>query len=124
MSVHVCMCLCVQRKMKMKQLQSLCEVEGVEGGESELVMRFPTPYGVFASNENLISVQDASFGWGSTASSSSSNLESSTEADNLLFEKVDFVIGSKARIAILGRNGCGKWHAVPHFPPLVHFLSG
>ena len=52
----------LQRKMKMKQLQSMMEVEGVEE-ESELVMRFPRPYGVFDASENLISVRDASFAW-------------------------------------------------------------
>ena len=69
------------------------EVEGVEE-ESELVMRFPRPYGVFSANENLISVRDAAFGW------------SDTELP--LFEGVDFTIGANARIAILGKNGCGE----------------
>ena len=84
----------LQRKMKMKQLQSIMEVEGVEE-ESELVMRFPRPYGVFDASENLISVRDASFAW--------------TEGTEPLFEKVDFTISSKARITILGKNGCGEW---------------
>lgn len=69
------------------------EVEGVEE-ESELVMRFPKPYGVFDAGENLISVRDASFAW--------------TEGGEPLFKDVDFTIGSKARITILGKNGCGK----------------
>ncbi len=83
----------LQRKMKMKQLESLMEVEGVEE-ESELVMRFPKPYGIFSPTENLISVKDASFAW--------------SEDQPPLFEKVDFTIGSRARIAILGKNGCGE----------------
>lgn len=80
--------------MKMKQLEALMEVEGVEE-ESELVMRFPKPYGIFNANENLISVRDASFAW--------------SEDQPPLFEKVDFTIGSRARIAILGKNGCGEF---------------
>ncbi len=82
-----------QRKMKMKQLENLMEVEGIEE-ESELVMRFPRPYGVFGPNENLISVNNASFAW--------------HEGQAPLFEHVDFTIGSRARIAILGKNGCGE----------------
>ena len=70
------------------------EVEGVEE-ESELVMRFPKPYGIFSPTENLISVKDASFAW--------------SEDQPPLFEKVDFTIGSRARIAILGKNGCGTY---------------
>ena len=42
-------CLYYQRKMKMKQLESLLEVEGLEE-ESELVMRFPRPYGTFGAS--------------------------------------------------------------------------
>jgi ATPase subunit of ABC transporter with duplicated ATPase domains len=78
--------------MKMKQLESMMEVDGVEE-DSELVMRFPRPYGVFDAGENLISVRDASFAW-------------SPESPPL-FEKVDFTVGAKARITILGKNGCG-----------------
>jgi ABC-type molybdenum transport system ATPase subunit/photorepair protein PhrA len=79
--------------MKMKQLESMMEVEGVEE-ESELVMRFPKPFGVFDAGENLISVRDASFAW--------------AEGGEPLFKDVDFTIGSKARITILGKNGCGR----------------
>ena len=68
------------------------EVEGVEE-ESELVMRFPKPFGVFSADENLISVREASFAW--------------SEGEEPLFEHVDFTIGAKARITILGKNGCG-----------------
>ena len=35
-----------QRKMKLKQLEALVEVESVEE-DGELVMIFPTPFGVF-----------------------------------------------------------------------------
>lgn len=76
----------------MKQLQSLIEVDTVQE-ESELVMKLPTPYGVFSENENLISAKNAAFGW---------------DDENLLFSDVDFVINSKARIVILGKNGCGR----------------
>jgi ABC-type transport system involved in cytochrome bd biosynthesis fused ATPase/permease subunit len=78
--------------MKMKQLESLMEVEGVEE-DSELIMRFPKPYGIFDATENLISVRDVGFAW--------------SETSEPLFEQVDFVVGAKARIAILGKNGCG-----------------
>lgn len=93
-----------QRKMKMKQLESLVEVEGLEE-DSELVMRFPRPYGVFGASENLISVQNASFAW--------------AEGAEPLFENVDFTISSKARIAILGKNGCGECINVLSKFPLV-----
>lgn len=79
--------------MKMKQLENLMEVEGIEE-ESELVMRFPKPYGIFSPTENLISVKDSAFSWG--------------DGQPNLFEKVDFTIGARARIAILGKNGCGE----------------
>jgi len=86
-----------QRKMKMKQLQALTEVEGVED-ESELVMRFPSPYGSFDPNDNLIAVNGAAFGYG----------EAVGGQGGLLFSGVDFCVGCRARIAILGKNGCGK----------------
>jgi ATP-binding cassette subfamily F protein 3 len=86
-----------QRKMKQRQLAALCEVEGVED-ESELVMRFPKPYGSFDSNNNLIAVESASFGY--------PGYEGTEQG--LLFSGVDFCVGCRARIAILGKNGCGK----------------
>lgn len=79
--------------MKMKQLQNLNEVERVEE-DSELKMHFPKPFGYFDQNENLISVQDVSFSWGPD--------------EPKLFDEVDFVVSPRARLAILGRNGCGK----------------
>lgn len=87
-----------QRKMKMKQLESMIEVEGVEE-DSELVMRFPKPFGVFDADENLISVRDVSFSWPT---------EAGEAPQPPLFEHVDFTVGAKARIAILGKNGCGE----------------
>lgn len=78
--------------MKIKQLEAMMEVEKVEE-DSELVMHFPKPYGVFDLTENLISIKNASFAW---------------PESEPLFEKVDFSIGAKARLAILGKNGCGK----------------
>jgi ATP-binding cassette subfamily F protein 3 len=81
-----------QRRMKIKQLEGLMEVERVEE-DSELVMNFPKPYGVFDSTENMIAIKDVSFSW---------------PGQEPLFEKVDFCIGARARLAILGKNGCGK----------------
>lgn len=86
------LCHLQQRKMKIKQLESLMEVEKVEE-DSELIMTFPKPYGVFDRNENMISIKNASFAWPDREP---------------LFENVDFSIGAKARLAILGKNGCGK----------------
>lgn len=93
-----------QRKMKMKQLESMMEVESVEE-DSELVMRFPRPFGVFDAEENLISVRDVSFSWPT---------EAGEEPQPPLFEGVDFTVGAKARIAILGKNGCGEWPLWDH----------
>ncbi len=78
--------------MKIKQLEGLMEVEKVEE-DSELVMHFPKPYGVFDSNENMIAIKDVTFAW---------------PDQEPLFEKVDFCIGARARLAILGKNGCGE----------------
>jgi ABC transporter len=44
-----------QRKMKLKQLEALVEVESVEE-DSELVMIFPTPFGVFDRSAALLSL--------------------------------------------------------------------
>jgi len=68
--------------------------------DKELVLRFPKPYGSFRENETLIAVNGASFGWEAT--------EGSSVPSSLLFEEIDMTIGPKARIAILGKNGCGK----------------
>lgn len=81
-----------QRKMKQKQLQALTEVEEVEE-DSELVLSIPRPYGVFEQSEKLLAVQNVSFAWPGSAP---------------LFAAVDFVVSPRARIAILGKNGCGK----------------
>ncbi len=79
----------------MKQLESLIEVEAVED-EAAIIMTFPKPHGYFEKNLNLISVRNASFSW-------SPDVEP-------LFQNVDFCVGPMARMAILGRNGCGKIH--------------
>ena len=81
-----------QRKMKVKQLQALVEVEDVEE-ESELVLNLPRPHGVFDASEKLLAVRDVSFAW---------------PGGEPLFANVDFVVTPRARLAILGKNGCGK----------------
>lgn len=81
-----------QRKMKQKQLQALVEVEEVEE-ESELTLSIPSPYGVFDQSEKLLSVANVSFAW---------------PDQQPLFQGVDFVVTTRARVAILGKNGCGK----------------
>mmetsp|Transcript_25219 Transcript_25219/g.24139 ORF Transcript_25219/g.24139 Transcript_25219/m.24139 type:complete len:293 (+) Transcript_25219:379-1257(+) len=78
--------------MKLKQLESLIEVEAVEE-DSELVMSFPKPFGVFDRNEDLVKISKASFAW---------------PGEKSLFADVEFNVGSKARFALLGKNGCGK----------------
>jgi ATPase subunit of ABC transporter with duplicated ATPase domains len=78
--------------MKIRQLETLMEIEKVEE-ESEVVLRFPEPYGVFDTNENLISVKDVSFAW---------------PDEKPLFSKVDFCVVPRSRLAILGKNGCGE----------------
>ncbi len=88
-----------QRKMKMKQLEKLIEVEKYEP-EAELVLKFPKPYCIFEEKETLISVKDLGFAW--------------TDDDNqvvgdYLFKDVDFTVTKGARIAILGKNGCGTY---------------
>lgn len=86
-----------QRRMKMKQLEKLMEVERVED-EAELVLRLPKPYCCIGEDEVLVSLNNASFAWDT----------SSEEEDLLLFKGVNLTVRSKDRIAILGKNGCGK----------------
>lgn len=81
-----------QRKMKIKQLEKMAEIEEVEE-DADLTITLPEPNGVFAENEKLISVMSASFAY---------------EAQDPLFVDVDFAVNSHARLAILGKNGCGK----------------
>lgn len=81
-----------QRKMKIKQLEKMSEIEEVEE-DAELTITLPEPNGVFADNEKLISVMSASFAY---------------EGQEPLFGDVDFAVNSHARLAVLGKNGCGK----------------
>ena len=124
-----------QRKMKMKQLAALQEVHVAEE-DSELVLKLPKPHGIFNGNEKLLSVQNVSFAWpmasaATGAGAADGNVakeevkdegkdeEEEEEEENAkpakakkyhkpLFEKVDFVVQARARVAFLGRNGCGK----------------
>lgn len=82
-----------QRKMKVKQLESMIEVEMVEE-DSEVVIHLPKGYGIFDDNEKLLGINDVSFSW--------------TSDTPVLFERVDFCVQPRARIAIMGKNGCGK----------------
>jgi ATPase subunit of ABC transporter with duplicated ATPase domains len=82
-----------QRKMRMKQLETLMEVEEVEE-DSELVMTFPKPFGVFDDDEVLLSGTKMAFGYA---------------GEEELFRDVELVISAKARVAILGKNGCGMY---------------
>ena len=125
-----------QRKMKMKQLAALQEVNIAEE-DSELVLKLPKPHGIFNGNEKLLSIQNVSFAWPKakaapaagedSASGQNEGEEGEGEGDGddghngdevvaveakqyhpPLFEKVDMVVQAKARLAFLGRNGCGK----------------
>ena len=59
-----------------------------------------SPHPLFPSNEKLVSISKASFAWPGEAS---------------LFQDVEFNVSSKARFALLGKNGCGK-----SFDPCVY----
>ena len=96
-----------QRKSKMKKLDKLGvmaqdgkrwkasydgdaeEVEDVEE-EEEVVLRFPDP-GSF--DNEMIVLEQVKFGYNKT---------------KILFEDVDMTVNLSSRIALLGRNGCGK----------------
>lgn len=80
-----------QRKMKMKQLDNMDDIEEIEA-EAAMTFSIPEPHGHFTSDEVLIGVERSSFGW---------------PGGELLFEGVDFVVGPRARIGIIGKNGCG-----------------
>jgi len=82
-----------QRKMKIKQLEALVDVEAIEE-DSQLIMKFPEPNGVFEDHETLVEVSGpAEFGW--------------PDQENL-FSNVEFNVQAKARMVVLGKNGCGK----------------
>jgi ATPase subunit of ABC transporter with duplicated ATPase domains len=81
-----------QKKMRMKKLEGMEDIEEVEE-DAEGTFSIPPPSGVFDKDEVLIGVERASFGWG--------------QGQPDLFEGVDFVVCPKARIAIIGKNGCG-----------------
>jgi ATP-binding cassette, subfamily F, member 3 len=80
-----------QRKMKMKQLDNMDDIEEIEE-ESSMTFNIPEPHGHFANDEVLVGVERASFGW---------------PGGEVLFEGVDFVVGPRARIGVIGKNGCG-----------------
>ena len=96
-----------QRKSKMKKLDKLGvmaqdgkrwkasydgdaeEVDEVEEDE-EVVLKFPDP-GSF--DKDMIRLEQVKFGY---------------DASNILLENVDMTVDLSSRIALLGRNGCGK----------------
>jgi ATP-binding cassette subfamily F protein 3 len=109
-----------QKKMKMKQLAALEEVE-IQEDDAELVLRLPSPHGHFDSLERLISVQDVGFAWPQAGQEEvwkqlqlqrqlppQQQQQLTVKYCPPLFKQVDFVIQPRARIAIVGRNGCGK----------------
>ena len=97
-----------QRKSKMKKLDKLGvmaqdgkrwkasydgdaeEVEDVEE-EEEVVLKFPDP-GSF--DKDMIKLEQVKFGY---------------DKNKILLEDVDLTVDLSSRIALLGRNGCGKW---------------
>lgn len=83
-----------QRKMKMKQLESMDDIEE-PATDPELVINLPKPYGVFEDNEKMVAVNNVSYGWGEGE-------------EGLLFKDIDFVVNTKSRFVVLGKNGCGK----------------
>ena len=81
-----------QRKMKMKQLAQLEEIELIEE-DKDMTVILPSPNGVFDHHEKLIRIEQVSFAYPN---------------EEPLFSNIDFSIQSGARIAIMGKNGCGK----------------
>jgi ATP-binding cassette, subfamily F, member 3 len=97
-----------QRKMKMKQLAALEPIEVPEDDEN-LVLKLPKPHGIFSGNERLLSIKGVSFAWPMhTEDDEAAKTPVKEQYYPALFEDVDFIVQSRARIAILGRNGCGK----------------
>ena len=98
-----------QRKSRMKKLDKLGVMAASEGkkfkasydGEAEeieeyeedeeVVLNFPDPGGF--DNSNIVVLDQVSFGYSS---------------DKTLLKDVDLTIDLKSRVALLGRNGCGK----------------
>ena len=97
-----------QRKSRMKKMDKLGVMAASEGkkfkasydGEAEeieayeedeeVVLNFPDPGGF---DGNMVSLEQVSFGYTS---------------DKILLEGVDLTISMTSRVALLGRNGCGK----------------
>jgi len=97
-----------QRKSRMKKLDKLGVMSAGEGkkfkasdGEiaeeieeyeedDEVVLHFPDPGGF---DGNIVSLDQVNFGY---------------SADKTLLKEVDLTIDMKSRVALLGRNGCGK----------------
>ncbi|KAL3811979.1 hypothetical protein ACHAXA_009597, partial [Cyclostephanos tholiformis] len=97
-----------QRKSRMKKLDKLGVMAAGEGkkfkasydGEAkeveeykedeEVVLTFPDPGGF---DSNIVVLDQVSFGY---------------TADKILLKNVDLTIDMKSRVALLGRNGCGK----------------
>ncbi len=98
-----------QRKSRMKKLDKLGVMAAGEGkkfkasydGEAkeieeykddeEVVLNFPDPGGF---DSNIVVLDQISFGYTS---------------DNILLQNVDLTIDMKSRVALLGRNGCGRF---------------
>ncbi len=98
-----------QRKSRMKKLDKLGVMAAGEGkkfkasydGEAkeieeykedeEVVLNFPDPGGF---DSNIVVLDQVSFGY---------------TADNILLQNVDLTIDMKSRVALLGRNGCGRF---------------
>jgi ATPase subunit of ABC transporter with duplicated ATPase domains len=98
-----------QRKSRMKKLDKLGMMAAGEGkkfkasydGEAkeieeyeedeEVVLNFPDPGGF---DSNIVVLDQVSFGY---------------SADTILLKDVDLTIDMKSRVALLGRNGCGRF---------------
>ncbi|OEU07369.1 P-loop containing nucleoside triphosphate hydrolase protein [Fragilariopsis cylindrus CCMP1102] len=78
-----------QRKSKQKKLDKIGEIEEVEE-EEEVVLIFPDP-GSF--DKEMIQLEQVKFGY---------------NENDILLEDVDLTIDLTSRVALLGRNGCGK----------------
>ncbi len=119
MAVSVDVVWCVigvaQRKMKMKQLEGL-ETETAAllatyghlfEEERSVCINLPTPSGSFGSDQQLITIENVSFGHPVQPADSDSG-SGSGSAPVILFKNVEFSIYPNSRIVLLGKNGSGK----------------
>lgn len=103
--------------MKLKQLEKLIEVEK-QDEDADLILRFPSPYCSIGEDEVLVDMVDVSFRWSADEDHDAAGTGTDPTVaptptppappSEPLFQSVNITIRAKDRIAILGKNGCGK----------------